>query len=184
MPFSRRSFLGAMLAACAAPAIVRASSLMKVVTVSEVPPVGLEATESGILVPKVAPLLRGEIGTIEGFSFIEASDSRDLIRYSWELRDDNGKTFQRGETGETTVTIKGLTPGGQFRFHASVRAENVDSISRVNPDLELASKPIFLHRSPFGDLQSSPEGKRKKRENPARKSAPIKYGPANRRKYG
>lgn len=41
---NRRGFLGSMLALCAAPAIVRASSLMKIAP-------GFEELESGIVVP-------------------------------------------------------------------------------------------------------------------------------------
>lgn len=52
---SRRSFLGAILGAAAAPAIVRADSLMRVVA------------------PKTTILVPGELGRIEGVRFVASS---------------------------------------------------------------------------------------------------------------
>lgn len=60
---TRRGFLGAMLAAAVAPAIVRAQSLMpiqapKIVTVDAIARIKAE-------------ILRGELGRVDGFRFIE-----------------------------------------------------------------------------------------------------------------
>jgi hypothetical protein len=60
---NRRGFLGAMLAAAAAPAIVRASSLMPVAA------------------PKIITDPYGEFGIIEGFRFIESSHMMDAAAY-------------------------------------------------------------------------------------------------------
>jgi hypothetical protein len=55
---NRRSFLGTMLAACAAPAIVRASSLMKLAP-------GMVELESGLVVPTSTLRTGGQLLTIE-----------------------------------------------------------------------------------------------------------------------
>lgn len=57
---SRRGFLTGMLALGAAPAIVRAASLMPVVT------------PAGLIVPSGDVLLPMEIGRIDGFRFIQS----------------------------------------------------------------------------------------------------------------
>ena len=110
MTISRRGFLGAMLAAAAAPAIVRASSLMPIV----VPKVDLDNlclqfdpwyTPAGLLRQKMnphavdaffshlneddmegwnGPILTGEIGHMHGMTIIESpfvGSDRELERY-------------------------------------------------------------------------------------------------------
>jgi hypothetical protein len=54
----RRGFLGAILAAAAAPAIVRASSLMKLAP-------GLEIAESGLVVPVTEIYARNQVLAIK-----------------------------------------------------------------------------------------------------------------------
>lgn len=78
----RRSFLGAMLAACAAPAIVKAEILMPVRQI-----IGMDFGVPG----DCRVIARGvmEIGTWEGFRFIEAQHdhSVDALRYMMEAQD-------------------------------------------------------------------------------------------------
>ena len=70
---TRRGFLGAILAAAAAPAIARASSLMPI-----------KAPE--VWTP-TSPLFTGEVGHVDGFRFIESTSDHlaDALRYGLGL---------------------------------------------------------------------------------------------------
>lgn len=111
---SRRGFLGAMMAACAAPAIVRAQSLMKIVVPSD-----KIIITSNSLVPgdewidfqmsgghgdyynETYPVGFEEVYRVD----MPAPSALNPVRYQWQRLEDSGLWVTQQESSSPTITL-------------------------------------------------------------------------------
>lgn len=124
---TRRGFLGAILAAAAAPAIVRSGILM---------PVRAPIAAPEIILPPAFELLQGELGSIDGFRFIEQRELPPAVGDTIKFRRYN--PFQRSPF----VSVAGLNAAWE-----RMRLE----------DAERRANPLFaiVHPSWAADLRAA-----------------------------
>lgn len=78
---NRRGFLGAILAAAAAPAIVRGQSLMRVATIEELPaPDGFKVAEGSKLLVPDSGLMVGDVFTMAGVTGLHGMLKQFVVR--------------------------------------------------------------------------------------------------------
>lgn len=146
---NRRGFLGAMLAAAAAPAIVRASSLMPIY----VPPQEILYEDTPIIARDITCtlleyedlLIQGEVGRIESYRFIEAGF---LPPNAWAPRGVMMATA-REKVGEV-LTMKRLREGVDLMMQEFRQGPPLPYIAIVTPEMavDLRAKGYRVEEPP------------------------------------